>query len=116
MRIAPAAPSLEPVPNRASSSKDENNNGIRGGVFNEVWLENDIENLIVCLKKWKKNYDEVISEYGQYALCPPPPKGHGCGIEASGFDEITKIFGYRGKRVQSLCRKCRSGHSSDRRN
>ena len=67
------------------------------------------------LKNWKKNYDEMISEYGQYALCPPPPKGHGCGIEASGFDEITKIFGYRGKRVQSLCRKCRSGHSSDRR-
>jgi len=85
------------------------------GFFNEIWTDDDIENLIICLKKWKKNYAEMISEYGQYALCPPPPNGHGCGIEASGFDEITKIFGYRGKRVQSLCRKCRSGHSSDRR-
>ena len=85
-----------------------------GGVFNEIYTESDIEQLIDNLKKWKKEYDEMISEYGQKAECPPPPRGHGCGVSAEGFDKITKIFGYRGKRVQSLCRACRSKQSSDR--
>ena len=76
--------------------------GKEGGIFNEIYTESEVDDLIVCLKKWKKDYDEMVSEYGQYALCPPPPRWHGCGVEAKGFEEITEIFGYRGKRVQSL--------------
>ena len=93
----------------------EHHKGKEGGVFNEIYTESEVDDLIVCLKKWKKDYDEMISEYGQYALCPPPPRWHGCGVEAKGFEEITEIFGYRGKRVQSLCRSCRKEQSSDRR-
>ena len=82
-----------------------------GGIFNEIYAETQINDLINNLKKWKKNHDEVLSQYAQNALCPPPPKWHGCGISAKGFDEITEIFGYRGKRVQSLCRSCRKEHA-----
>ena len=85
-----------------------------GGVFNEIYTESNIEQLIDNLKKWKKEYDEMISEYGQKAECPPPPRGHGCGISAEGFEEITEFFGYRGKRVQSLCRSCRKEQLRDR--
>ena len=31
------------------------------------------------------------------------------------YEEIVKFFGYRGKKVQSLCRKCRTEHSARRR-
>ena len=86
-----------------------------GGIFNEIYTESKVEDLIKNLEKWKKDYEAMISEYGQKALCPPPPKGHGCGVTANGFEEITEIFGYRGKRVQSLCRSCRKEQSSDRR-
>jgi hypothetical protein len=82
-----------------------------GGIFNEIYAESNLEDLIKNLKKWKEDYDDIISKYGQTALCPPPPKGHGCGIIAKGFEEIKEIFGYRGKRVQSLCRECRKEHA-----
>ena len=85
-----------------------------GGVFNEIYTESKVEDLIKKKKKWKKDYETMISEYGQKAECPPPPRGHGCGISAKGFEEIIEIFGYRGKRVQSLCRSCRKEQLRDR--
>jgi hypothetical protein len=92
----------------------ENQRGKSGGIFNEIYTESEVDELIENIKKWKKDYDEMISEYGQKAECPPPPRGHGCGISAKGFEEIIEIFGYRGKRVQSLCRACRKEQLRDR--
>ena len=94
----------------------EKQKGKEGGIFNEIYTKANMEQLINNLKKWKDGYDEMISQYAQNALCPPPPKGHGCGIAAKGFEEITEIFGYRGKRVQSLCRACRKEHASKQKN
>ena len=85
------------------------------GFFNKIWTDDDIEFLIEDLRKKREDYEKKISKYGQRAFCPSPPKGHGCGKKAVGFKQVEKLFGYRGKRVQSLCRKCRSEHSSDRR-
>jgi len=89
----------------------ENHIEKEGGIFNEIYTETKMDDLINNLKKWKKDHNEMMSQYAQNALCPPPPKGHGCGIAAKGFEEITEIFGYRGKRVQSLCRVCRKEHA-----
>ncbi len=89
----------------------ENHRQKEGGIFNEIYAESNVDDLIKNLKKWKKDYDEMISQYAQNALCPPPPKGHGCGVSVEGFEEIKEIFGYRGKRVQSLCRACRKEHA-----
>jgi len=94
----------------------ENHRQKEGGIFNEIYAESNVDDLIKNLKKWKKDYDEMISQYAQNALCPPPPKGHGCGVIAKGFEEITEIFGYRGKSVQSLCRTCRKKHTKNQKN
>lgn len=99
------------VPDNEVEIWKENHKQKDGGIFNEIYVESNIEELIKNLKKWKKDYDDMISKYGQLAQCPPPPKGHGCGVIAEGFEEITKIFGYRGERVQSLCRECRKEHA-----
>ena len=94
----------------------ENHRQKEGGIFNEIYTESNVDDLIKNLKKWKKDYNEMISQYAQNALCPPPPKGHGCGVSVEGFEEIKEIFGYRGKRVQSLCRACRKEHARKQKN
>ena len=94
----------------------ENHRQKEGGIFNEIYAESNVDDLIKNLKKWKKDYNEMISQYAQNALCPPPPKGHGCGVSVEGFEEIKEIFGYRGKRVQSLCRACRKEHARKQKN
>ena len=64
--------------------------------------------LINDLLDKKDKYEKLVSKYPQSAVCPAPPKGHGCGRKASGYNEVVQWFGYRGKAVQSLCRECRS--------
>ena len=70
--------------------------------FNEIWTSNDVDLLIEYLKKLKKKYEKKISQFQQNALCPK------CGKKAKGYKKIVELFGYRGKNVQSFCRKCRS--------
>ena len=86
-----------------------------GGVFNEIWTVDTVGFLVDELIKKKKLYDERINALPQTAVCPAPPKGHGCGKKAGGIKQVEKLFGYRGKRVQSLCRKCRNEQASKRR-
>ena len=81
------------------------------GLFHEIWTSEDIDFLINDLLDKKDKYKMTISQYQQSAVCPLPPKGHGCGRKASGYNEVVRWFGYRGKRVQSLCRECRSEQS-----
>jgi len=104
------------VPDTELKIWKENHIQKEGGIFNEIYAETQMNDLINNLKEWKKSHDEIMSQYAQNALCPPPPKGHGCGIAAKGFEEITEIFGYRGKRVQSLCRTCRKEHAKKQKN
>jgi hypothetical protein len=104
------------VPDTELKIWKENHIQKEGGIFNEIYAETQMNDLINNLKKWKKSHDEIMSQYARNALCPPPPKGHGCGIAAKGFEEITEIFGYRGKRVQSLCRACRKEHARKQKN
>ena len=70
--------------------------------FNEIWTFNDVDFLIEHLKKLKKKYKEKISQFQQNAFCPK------CGKKSKGYKKIVELFGYRGKKVQSFCRKCRS--------
>ena len=72
------------------------------GFFNEIWAMGDIEFLIEHLRKMKSDYEEKINSLPQNASCPK------CGKKAAGYKEIVKLFGYRGKIVQSFCKKCRS--------
>ncbi len=81
------------------------------GVFNEIWTLNDIDLLIKYLLDKRKEYNQKMELVPQTAFCPSPPKGHGCGKKASNYDEVVRLFGYRGKIVQSLCRQCRSKHA-----
>ena len=78
------------------------------GLFHEIWTSSDVDFLINDLLDKKDKYEKLVSKYPQSAVCPAPPKGHGCGRKASGYNEVVQWFGYRGKRVQSLCRECRS--------
>ena len=70
--------------------------------FNEIWAFYDVDFLIEHLKKLKKKYKEKISQFQQNAFCPK------CGRKAKGYKKIVELFGYRGKKVQSFCKKCRS--------
>jgi hypothetical protein len=88
---------------------------IENGVFNEFWRVTEIDLLIENLLEEKKKYNEKIKIQPQSAFCPSPPKGHGCGKKAKGYEEIVRWFGYRGKIVQSLCRQCRSKHAKSQR-
>ena len=81
------------------------------GVFNEIWAVDKVELLIKYLEDKRKKYNQKMKQVPQTAFCPSPPKGHGCGKKASNYDEVVRLFGYRGKIVQSLCRQCRSKHA-----
>ena len=80
---------------------NEYDQGVQG-FFNEIWAVGDIEFLTERLRKMKMDYEEKINSLPQNASCPK------CGKKAVGYKEIVKLFGYRGKRVQSFCRECRS--------
>ncbi len=82
-------------------SWNEYDQGVQG-FFNEIWAVGDIEILTERLRKMKNDYEEKINSLPQNALCPK------CGKKAAGYKEIVKLFGYRGKIVQSFCGKCRS--------
>ena len=97
---------------RDEELREWNAHDMQRGIFNEVWVVDDLEFLIKSLLEKKKKYEDKINSFQKKAVCPAPPKGHGCGRISNGYDEIVKHFGYRGKKVQSLCRKCRSTHKS----
>jgi hypothetical protein len=100
---------------RGEELREWNSHDMERGIFNEIWVVNDLELLIKSLLEKKKKHDDKINSFPQKAVCPAPPNGHGCGRISNGYEEIIKFFGYRGKKVQSLCRKCRTEHSTRRR-
>ena len=86
------------------------------GVFNEIWVVDSVDLLIKYLLNKKREYSEKMKLVPQIAICPAPPNGHGCGKKANDYDEVVRLFGYRGKIVQSLCRQCRNKHAQLQRN
>lgn len=77
-------------------------------LFNEIWIHDDLNELITYLKYKMKPIEEEKSS--TIAKCPLPK---GCGKQAKGETEIEKLFGYRNMgngviRVQSYCRRCRN--------
>jgi len=80
-------------------------------IFHDIWVNDNVKELILKLKQMKSNYEKEIEEYDTRAICPKPPDGLGCGRISEGYNEIDKWFGYRGKKRQSLCRQCRSKHA-----
>ena len=70
---------------------NEQNQGKLGGIFNEVWTVDTVEFLVDELIKKKELYDERINALPQTAVCPAPPKGHGCGKKAVGFKQVEKL-------------------------
>lgn len=81
------------------------------GIFNEIWSVNNVDLLIKYLLNKRRVYSQKMKLVPQTAICPAPPNGHGCGKKADDYDEVVRLFGYRGKIVQSLCRQCRSKHA-----
>lgn len=80
-------------------------------MFHEIWLYDDLNDLIKYLKKISEDYQKKINSLSSKTICPLP---NGCGVESIGYENIQRVFGYRKMKngviiPQSYCRTCRSG-------